>query len=805
MTHKQTAILLAFVCGLSLGTSLLQLAKSSPAQATVGINKQINFQGKLVNTNGTNVPNGTYNIRFRVYDASSFGTVVWTEDRVYGTGAPDNRVSVTDGIFQVNLGSVCTLAGSVCGANTNTAVDFNSDNIYLTIDLGNTSTAANFAAASGNGEMSPRIQFTSSPYAFNADKLDGLDSTQLVQLAQGVQTDNTTVNPSIFINKTNVSGAPNIVEIQKSGADVFKLDNTGLATFAPQADNIAAFVLQRSGAADVLFTADTAARGASGGNRIKIGNSTGTDTATTILQVDATAADPTSNLSTLVGGLYYRSDTGDLKLVSTAGALKTVATDLQSAYNGSTSPASVLLTDSKNLVLTAPDTTTDPSILVNLQCATCSANGGRFGVQGNGTDLFTVNPDGSIAVAPKAGKNIATSLAAGSQATYTATAAPTSDLVVIDNTSQPNVTAGVNGLNIKYAGGAAAVEASGLRIDYTPGGTTGGVWSGMRVVANATGPASGVTSYGIKLEGPSSAGAGTAIGLDIASGFDIGLDIASGGMQLSALASDPPTPTAGNLRVYAKSMAGRMMLKVKGPSGIDYALQPAIFSNKIGWWTANGNATTANTINFGNSVTGTATTRNVATANIVTGTKRVSYVSSNVAGSSAGTRHNVAQYWMGNGAGLGGFYYVARFSINTAVATTRSFVGLSATTAALANADPSTFFNELGFGCNAADTAFTFIHNSGGGGATKDTLTGAFPCNTSGTDLYEARIFVAPNGTTVYYSLYRINTGDYYEGNTSANLPTSTTLMSPQIWVNNGTSAAAADISVISQYIETDN
>ena len=50
-----------------------------------------------------------------------------------------------------------------------------------------------------------------------------------------------------------------------------------------------------------------------------------------------------------------------------------------------------------------------------------------------------------------------------------------------------------------------------------------------------------------------------------------------------------------------------------------------------------------------------------------------------------------------------------------------------------------------------------------------------------------------------------MNTGDFYEGSTAADLPANNTLLAPQVWINNGTTAAIADISVISQYIETDN
>jgi hypothetical protein len=45
------------------------------------------------------------------------------------------------------------------------------------------------------------------------------------------------------------------------------------------------------------------------------------------------------------------------------------------------------------LSFVAQDTTTDSSILFNLQCTTCSASGGRFAVQNGGTDVLVVNPN----------------------------------------------------------------------------------------------------------------------------------------------------------------------------------------------------------------------------------------------------------------------------------------------------------------------------------------------------------------------------------------------------------------------------
>jgi len=130
--------------------------------AATGINKQINFQGKVVNSNGTNVANGNYDFVFSIYTVASGGTAIWTESHTGG-----NQVTVTDGIFRVSLGSITALPGSI---------DFNTDNIYLGINFNN------------DGEMTPRIQFTAVPYAFNALKVAGLtvtDTTGTFTLAAG--------------------------------------------------------------------------------------------------------------------------------------------------------------------------------------------------------------------------------------------------------------------------------------------------------------------------------------------------------------------------------------------------------------------------------------------------------------------------------------------------------------------------------------------------------------------------------------------------------------------------------------------
>ena len=130
-------------------TGFLALRLQTKVFATAGINRTINFQGKVVNRDGTNVADGQYTFVFKLWDASSGGSNPWTETQ--------NNVQVTAGIFRVSLGSVTTFASA--------GVDFNTDNLYLGINF------------NSDGEMTPRVRFAAVPYAINAETVAGLTVT----------------------------------------------------------------------------------------------------------------------------------------------------------------------------------------------------------------------------------------------------------------------------------------------------------------------------------------------------------------------------------------------------------------------------------------------------------------------------------------------------------------------------------------------------------------------------------------------------------------------------------------------------
>lgn len=402
-----------------------------------------------------------------------------------------------------------------------------------------------------------------------------------------------------------------------------------------------------------------------------------------------------------------------------------------------------------------------------------------------------------------------TTSAAGKGIAIAAGAVPTTDLLSITNAGQPITTAGINGLSVNYVGGAAGVEASGIRVDYAPGSTSGGTWSGLRIVANATGPVTGVTAYGIKLEGPTAQGAGTEEGMYIGTGWDIGVDIQSGGLQLAAQ-TDPSTPAAGNLRIYAKDIAGRVMPKWIGPAGVDTPFQASLGFNRVSMMTPAGGSTGTTFITgFGSTFTNVATTYanpTPASTNLLTATRRATFATNTTAGQITSHRQSTLQVWRGNAAGLGGFFFTIRFGTSVTQTGNRAFVGLSDSIAAPTNIDPTTTgtgIGRLGMAINASTGNWNFVNNVSGTAPTVTALGANFPVST--TALYELVMFSAPNGSSVGWRVTNLSTGNQTSGSVSTNIPTNTTFLAPQFWMTNNTTAGIVTMDFGGWYLESDN
>jgi len=270
-------------------------------------------------------------------------------------------------------------------------------------------------------------------------------------------------------------------------------------------------------------------------------------------------------------------------------------------------------------------------------------------------------------------------------------------------------------------------------------------------------------------------------------------------------------PASGKMLLYAKSIAGRMMVKQYGPTGLATTLQPFFARNKVGYWAPQGNSTTVPGV-FGYTAPtaiGTITAANVATANLFTRMRRMSYVSATTASSYAGQRVSVAQVCMDSG-----FYKIVRFGISDAVLASpvNMFVGVSSTTSAPSGGtEPSALTNCIGVGHASTDTNLK-IFFGGSAAQTPIDLGSNFPINTIGTDAYELALFVPPGAdNTVYYEVTRINTGNVATGTISADTG-GITLPAPLLLLNycwhwrcNLATGVAVGLDIMSDYIETDN
>lgn len=667
-----------------LSIALAFFVLSRPASAVQSVPYKMNFQGRLNDASGNPMSAGTYNMKFRIYDAASSGTLLWSEQRA--NSASTGVTVTTGGLFSVQLGDATSLPVSIFN---------NAASIYFEIELPTPATATCTGAGCESyteGPMTPRNRLGTSAYAFNSDTLDGLDSSSFAQLSA---------------------------------------NNVWTGTNTLRVDSASALQIQNAAATNTLLKIDTSA------NIVQVGSAT-TDATANVFVVDSynNATDPTGT----TGAIYYNTSLNKFRCYQGGAWTDCVGagggSTLQAAYDTSSSPATITTTASKGV-----------------------------------------------------------SLVAG--------AAPTADMFSIDNSANPTVTDGVDGARITYSGGAAAVEGAGLRVDYTPGSTSGGTWNGIKIVANATGAVAGVTSYALRLDGPTTPGAGTEVATRIGTGWDIGVDIQSGGLQLAAQ-TDPSSPAAGNLRIYAKDIAGRVMPKWIAPSGVDTPFQASLGFNRVSMVIpAGGTTMTA----FGTVPTNVGTLSNPAPAatSLLTSVRRTTITSAATAPSLSSHRQGVLQVWRGNAANRGGFFFTTRIATRTLQSGNRAFFGLADVTTAPTNVDPttSTTPGKIGIAINANTGNWSFVNNITGTAPTATALGSNFPVNN--TDLYELVMYSAPNGSSIGYRVTNLSTGNTTTGSVSTNIPSNTTFLAPLMWMTNNATAASVAFDTTGWYLESDD
>src|SRR3989344_4064827 len=213
--YYKRVVALLLVTSLVLGSSGLLARPTMLFAASSSFNKQINYQGRLTSASGSIVGDGSYNMIFRLYTASTGGSDVFTE--VYTSTT--TQITVTNGLFSVLLGQLSSL----------TDFNFNRD-LYLSVAVGGSSTPPVW-----DPEMAPRKRLGAVPSAFEADKIDGLDSSQLIR-SDDPGTIASSSTSTLFI--LSQAGTGNILSASSGSATVFVVANggtVGIATTSPYA------------------------------------------------------------------------------------------------------------------------------------------------------------------------------------------------------------------------------------------------------------------------------------------------------------------------------------------------------------------------------------------------------------------------------------------------------------------------------------------------------------------------------------------------------------------------------------------
>ena len=141
-------LLLALVSALTFAAERAVVAPqaSTNLQSRIGnlkspeaitIPQMLSYQGKLTDTLGQPVPDGNYQLTFRLYTQPSGGSAIWTEGQT---------IQVVDGLFSALLGSVTPISSVPDGGA-----------LYLGLQV------------AVNPELAPRLRIASAAYAYKAD------------------------------------------------------------------------------------------------------------------------------------------------------------------------------------------------------------------------------------------------------------------------------------------------------------------------------------------------------------------------------------------------------------------------------------------------------------------------------------------------------------------------------------------------------------------------------------------------------------------------------------------------------------
>lgn len=171
--------------------------------AHADFSQRLNYQGRLVDSNGVPLADGSYSMTFEIYDDATAGSVVWDQTIA--------AVTVVDGLFSELLGSV---------ADPLSAVNWN-QNLWLQVTVGGTA-------------YTPRQQLTGGVYALAVPE----GSIGTAHLANDSVTSAKILNGEIVAADVNTASIQvRVSDTCAAGSSIRVISSTGTVTCETDDDN----------------------------------------------------------------------------------------------------------------------------------------------------------------------------------------------------------------------------------------------------------------------------------------------------------------------------------------------------------------------------------------------------------------------------------------------------------------------------------------------------------------------------------------------------------------------------------------
>ena len=274
-------------------------------------------------------------------------------------------------------------------------------------------------------------------------------------------------------------------------------------------------------------------------------------------------------------------------------------------------------------------------------------------------------------------------------------------------------------------------------------------------------------------------------------------------VQLTGVSAAPVAPVAGKLGLYARIRTGLPQLDVQRATGRDFTVQPHIgLVRTLRWLPSNGTSITTE----GSTLTsvGTVSTPAITTTTLLGSMRRFRLTSAALVDSVADIRSPNFICFRGAAAGLGGFNFISRISLQALQVTGMGFFGLHNSSAAFATTTTlASLLSTIGIGYQrGTHTNWQLVTNDAVGAPTLTDLGASFAIATGG--LLTLTIAAVPNAASIWVRVVDDVTGAVFEQEVTTDLVPNTTLLSPRMFMNNGATAAAVAFESAGLHIETD-